>query len=69
MIANTGGMYKTRILCTGGSGRIIRWPQEGSDMKRTSAAALQDLYSYYGTLARKSIELKPWHTDSDVEHL
>jgi hypothetical protein len=58
MIAYTGGMYKTRILCTGGSGRIIKWPQGGSGMKRTSAAALQDLYSFYGTLARRSIERK-----------
>lgn len=58
MIAYTGGMYKTRILRTGGSGRIIRRPQEGSEMKRTSAAAPQDLYSYYGTLARRGIECK-----------
>ncbi len=58
MIAVTGGMYKIRILYTGGSGCIIRWPQEGSGMKRTSAVAPQVLYSYCGTLARRSIECK-----------
>jgi len=59
MIAYMGGMYKTRILCTGGSGRSIRWPQEGSVGERTSAAALQGLYNYYGTLVRRSIECRP----------
>jgi hypothetical protein len=58
MIAYTGGMYKTRILCAGGSGRSIIWPQKASGMKRTSAAAPQALYSYYGILARRSIECK-----------
>jgi hypothetical protein len=58
MIAVTGGMYKIRILCTGGSVCIIRRPQEGSGTKRTSAAAPQVLYSYYGPLARRSIGRK-----------
>jgi hypothetical protein len=58
MIAYTGGMYKIRILCAGGSRRIVKWPQEGSGMKRTSAVAPQDLCSYYGMLARRSIECK-----------
>jgi hypothetical protein len=60
MVAYTGGIYKTRILCTctGGSGHIIRFPQEGSEMKRTSGAAPQVLYSYYSALARRSVECK-----------
>lgn len=58
MIAKTGGMYKIRILCTEGSRRVIIWPQEGSGIKRTSGAAPQVLYSYYGTLARRNIGCK-----------
>lgn len=54
MIAYTGGMYKTRILCVQDRPeRIIRWLQEGSEMKRTFGAAPQALYSYFGTLTRR----------------
>lgn len=58
MIAFTGGMYKIRMLCTRRPGRILRWLQEGTEMKRTSGAAPQILYSYYDTLACRSIECK-----------
>jgi hypothetical protein len=39
-------------------GHVIKSPQECSETKHTSDAAPQVLYSYYGALARRSIECK-----------